>query len=73
MSCCSFEQAAHTIEAGLSRPMELMKIFGQSGAGGTSADLPEVLVDKLKTLPGVGRGECELARRSEHVSAGNPA
>ncbi len=47
------EQAAHTIEAGLSRPMELMKIFGQSGAGGTSADLPEILVDKLKTLPGV--------------------
>jgi len=47
------EQAAQKIEAGLSRPMELMKILGQSGHDGTSADLPEVLIDKLKTLPGV--------------------
>ena len=47
------EQAANKIEAGLSRPMELMKIFGQSGVDGISADLPEVLVDKLKSLPGV--------------------
>jgi len=47
------EQAAQKIESGLSRPMELMKIFGQSGADGASADLPQALVDKLKTLPGV--------------------
>ena len=47
------EQAAQKIESGLSRPMELMKIFGQSGADGSSADLPQALVDKLKTLPGV--------------------
>ena len=47
------EQAAQKIESGLSRPMELMKIFGQGGADSASPDLPQVLVDKLKTLPGV--------------------
>lgn len=47
------EHAAQRIEIGLSWPMELMKMFGQSGADGASADLPQALVDKLETLPGV--------------------
>ena len=47
------EQAAGEIEMGLSWPVELMKLFAQSGADGTSTNLLAALEQKMNTLPGV--------------------
>lgn len=47
------ERAAHEIEMRLSRPVELMEMFSQSGADSPEAGLLEAIVRKLETLPGV--------------------
>ena len=47
------ERAVHEIEMRLSRPMELMEIFSQSGSDSPEAGLFEAIVRELETLPGV--------------------
>ena len=47
--------AAHQIERRLSRPVELMEMFSQSGADSPDAGLLEAIVLKLETLPEVVR------------------
>lgn len=47
------ERAAHEIEMRLSRPVELMEMFSQSGTDSPEAGLLEAIVRKLETLPGV--------------------
>jgi adenylate cyclase len=51
----NLERAAHEIDTRLLRPVELMKMFSQSGTDFPGADLLEVFVHKLETLPGVVR------------------
>ncbi len=48
-------RAAHEIEMRLSRPVELMEMFSQSGADASDGGLLETIVHKLETLPGVVR------------------
>ena len=49
------KRAAHEIEMRLSRPVDLMEMFSQSGSGSPDAGLLEAIVHKLETLPGVVR------------------
>ncbi len=49
------KRAAHEIEMRLSRPVQLMEMFSQSGSDTPDAGLLEAIVHKLETLPGVVR------------------
>ena len=49
------KRAAHEIEMRLSRPVQLMEMFSQSGSDTPDAGLMEAIVHKLETLPGVVR------------------
>lgn len=49
------KRAVHEIEMRLSRPVQLMEMFSQSGSNTPDADLLETIVHKLETLPGVVR------------------
>ena len=49
------KRAAHEIEMRLSRPVDLMEMFSQSGSDTPDAGLLEAIVNKLETLPGVVR------------------
>ncbi len=49
------KRAAHEIEMRLSRPVQLMEMFSQSGSDTLDAGLMEAIVHKLETLPGVVR------------------
>jgi adenylate cyclase len=48
-------RAAQEIEMRLSRPVELMEMFSQSGADASNTGLLETIVNKLDILPGVVR------------------
>ena len=48
-------QAAHNIEMHLSRPLELMKLFSESGAAETSRPLLEMIIRHMDALPEVLR------------------
>lgn len=56
--------AAHEIEMRLSRPVELMELFSQSGQDPPEDDLMEAIVRKLETLPGVVRVNLNWHARS---------
>ncbi|MCB2145263.1 MAG: HAMP domain-containing protein [Deltaproteobacteria bacterium] len=49
------KRAAHEIEMRLSRPVQLMEMFSQSGTDTPDTGLLEAIVHKLETLPGVVR------------------
>ncbi len=49
------KRAAHEIEMRLSRPVQLMEMFSQSGSDTPDAGLLETIVHKLEALPGVVR------------------
>lgn len=49
------EQATHEIETRLSKPVELMTLFSNSGADPTTVNLLEAIVRRLETQPGVVR------------------
>ncbi len=49
------KRAAHEIEMRLSRPVELMEMFSQSGSDTQDSGLLEAIVHKLEILPGVVR------------------
>jgi adenylate cyclase len=49
------EQATHEIDTRLAKPLELMKMFSQSGAARPDVSLLEAIVRELETLPGVVR------------------
>ncbi len=49
------ERAAHEIETRLSKPVALMALFSDSGTGKANVGLPDAIVQRLETLPGVVR------------------
>jgi adenylate cyclase len=49
------ERAAHEIDMRLSKPMELMVLFSNSGADAATVTLLEAISHRLETLPGVVR------------------
>ena len=49
------ERAAHEIEMRLSKPIELMTLFSNSGTGESNIGLLEAIVQRIKTLQGVVR------------------
>jgi class 3 adenylate cyclase len=61
------ERAAHEIEMQLSKPVELMTLFADSGAGTTDASLLEAIVQQLESLPSVVR-----VNLNWHMAADSP-
>ena len=49
------ERAAHKIELRMTDPIELMRLFAESGIGESNTGLLEAIVKRLRTLPGVVR------------------